>query len=145
MINKIIIYIMFFISVNVIAETNYFYSAIKSKSNGIISVYITKRIGMDGCLAQLKHDENTYKAIPGIQILSAKCIKETQLPSDYNNAFNMKKISKSMYIAFKNEIWQTRTIMYNLDKTWLTKQGCNYVVKNYKKIDSDAICIFNAN
>ena len=131
---KIIITFILLIAINAIAETNYFYSVIKSKSNGIVSSYIMKRIGIDGCLAQLKHDENTYKDNNGITILSAKCIKEIQLPNDYKNAFNLKPISKSMYIAFKTEVWQTRTIMYNLDKTWLTKEGCNYIVKNYKKV-----------
>lgn len=144
--SSILFLLIAFFSTICVAEDIDYYSTLKTQNtvNGIVSVYIMKRIGSDGCKTQLESDKKFQSSISGLKIISAECIKESNLAGDYLKAFNMKPISRAMYIAFKNEIWSTRVIMYNVDSSWLTQQGCDYLLQSYKKFDSQASCVFAA-
>lgn len=138
----ILLILTFLCGGNALAKDKYF-SLVKvlNTTNGITTATVTLTESKKTCSTHLKGAAEGNKEFGGLmKTITSKCIRK--LTPEYLKAFNNKTIKNVMYISYTNIIWPSRVIMYGIEKSWLSKQGCSIIVKNYKSIDKNAICIY---
>lgn len=140
--NKILLFLLLFGAGNVAAENRYFaVTKALNTTSGVTSVVIAMAKYETDC-APLRDGmiEGYQKSNEAMQIISAECLSD--LPSEYMRAFRNKPIPGVMYIAYTETIWPFRILMYGVDKSWFSDQGCSVVANYYQSIDKNARCIY---
>ncbi len=141
---SILLFLSFFFSEGALAEDRYFaVTKVSNSTNGITSVTIVMANDKKDCRSLLDGAIEGNKQFGEVmRIVSSECL--VKLPENYLRSFNNKSIRGVLYVAYINIIWPSRVLMYGLDESWLSGQGCASFAEAYKSIDKNVRCVYGA-
>ncbi len=139
---SILLLLSFFCVGNVLAEDRYFaVTKVLNTTNDVKTVTIVMTNDKKDCISLLNgaiEGNNKFKEL--MKVISSECLD--RLPPEYLRAFNNKPIRGVMYVAYTNIVWPSRVLMYGIDESWLSDQGCSLLADNYKSFDKNAHCVY---
>lgn len=120
---------------------NVFYAISKTRSQrtGHLIVAIVLTNDKNDCDPLLSgRREAAAAAQTPMTIESEQCV--TDISGDELLAFNNKPIVGAYYVAYKQIVWPTRELFYDIDPERSTEAVCQALVKGYTPIDNKVQC-----
>ena len=132
--------IIYFIFISSLCANNEYFAITEAynTSTHIKSTTIVITENMDICQSNLKGMKKAV--IKDIKIINSKCYHK--LPKKYKPILKYKPLKNTIYVSYTNVIWKTYSILSNISKEWLSKEGCSSLINFYEQNFINVKCIY---